>query len=94
MQSDAVPRGGKHHAGANGHHLAALVLPGHVVQHGRVIDEGVQFTEERREILSTRETRGRETRDRETRDTRDRETRESERPGRTHRRAGDRKSVV
>ena len=43
LQSDAVPRGGEHFPAADGHQLAAFVLPGHVVQNGGVVDESVQL---------------------------------------------------
>lgn len=43
LQSDAVSRGGEHFPAADGHQLAAFVLPGHVVQNGGVVDESVQL---------------------------------------------------
>lgn len=43
LQSDAVPCGGKHFPTADGHQLAALILPSHVVQNSSVVDEGVQL---------------------------------------------------
>lgn len=43
LQSDAVTSGSKHFATANGHQLAALVLASHVIQHGSVVDEGIQL---------------------------------------------------
>lgn len=43
LQRDAVARGGEHLAAADGHQLAAFVFAGHVVEHGGVVDEGVQF---------------------------------------------------
>lgn len=43
LQSDAVSSGGKHFPAADGHQLAALILPGHVVQNSSVVDEGVQL---------------------------------------------------
>lgn len=43
LQSDAVAGGGEHFPAANGHQLAALVFASHVIQHGGVVDEGVQF---------------------------------------------------
>lgn len=43
LQSDAVSRGGEHFPTADGHQLAALILPGHVVQNSSVIDEGIQL---------------------------------------------------
>ena len=43
LQSDAVTGGRKHFAAANGHQLAALVFASHVIQHGGVVDEGVQL---------------------------------------------------
>lgn len=42
LQSDAVARGSKHLPAADRHQLAAFILPSHVVQHGRVINKGVQ----------------------------------------------------
>ena len=42
-QSDAVSCGCKHLPAADGHQLAALVLPRHVVQNSSVVDEGVQL---------------------------------------------------
>lgn len=41
LDGDAVPRGGKDVAAANGHQLAALVPASHVVQHGRIVNESV-----------------------------------------------------
>lgn len=41
LDGDAVPRGGEDVAAANGHQLTALVPASHVVQHGRIINEGV-----------------------------------------------------
>lgn len=52
-QCDAVAGGGKDLPTANGHQLAALVLPSHVVQDGRVIDEGVQLPAGSRIILTS-----------------------------------------
>lgn len=43
LQSDAVSRGGEHFPTADGHQLAALILPGHVVQNSSIIDEGIQL---------------------------------------------------
>lgn len=43
LQSDAVSRGCKHFAAADGHQLAAFILPSHVVQNSGVVDEGVQL---------------------------------------------------
>lgn len=43
LQGDAVPGGGEHFPAADGHQIAAFILPSHVVQNGSVIDEGVQF---------------------------------------------------
>ena len=43
LDGDAVARGGEHLAAADGHQLAALVAARHVVEHGRVVDEGVQL---------------------------------------------------
>lgn len=41
LDGDAVPRGGKDVATADGHQLTALVPAGHVVQYGSVINESV-----------------------------------------------------
>jgi len=41
LDGDAVPRGGKDVAAANGHQLAALVPASHVVQYGCIINESV-----------------------------------------------------
>lgn len=41
LNGDAVPRGGKDVAAADGHQLTALVPAGHVVQDGSVIDESI-----------------------------------------------------
>lgn len=46
LDGDAVACGGKDVAAADGHQLAALVPARHVVQHGRVVDEGIQFADE------------------------------------------------
>lgn len=43
LDGDAVPRGGKDVATANGHQLAALVFASHVIQHSSIIDKGIQF---------------------------------------------------
>lgn len=42
-QRDAVSRGCEHLPTADGDQLAPLVLPGHVVEDGSVVDEGVQL---------------------------------------------------
>lgn len=47
LDGDAVPCGGEDVAAANGHQLAALVPASHVVQHGRVINESVEFANEK-----------------------------------------------
>lgn len=47
VQGDAVARGSKDLAGADGDELAALILAGHVIEHGCVIDEGIQLPEGR-----------------------------------------------
>lgn len=47
LDGDAVPRGGKDVAAANGHQLAALVPASHVVQHGCVVNESIQFAGEK-----------------------------------------------
>jgi len=43
LQGDAVARGGKDVAAADGDQLAAVVSARHVVQHRRVVDERVQL---------------------------------------------------
>lgn len=43
MQGDAVACGGKDLARADGDELAALIFAGHVVEHSRVVDEGIQL---------------------------------------------------
>ena len=43
VQGDAVARRGKDLARADGDQLAAFILAGHVVEHSRIIDEGVQL---------------------------------------------------
>lgn len=43
LDGDAVARGGKHFAAPDGDQLAALVPARHVIQHRRVVDEGIQF---------------------------------------------------
>lgn len=43
LDGDAIPRGGENVAAADGDQLAALVPASHVVQHGRVIDESIEF---------------------------------------------------
>lgn len=43
LDSDAVAGGGEDVAAADGHQLAALVPARHVVEHSRIVDEGVQF---------------------------------------------------
>ncbi|TNN75905.1 hypothetical protein EYF80_013875 [Liparis tanakae] len=43
LQRDAVARGGEDVAAADGDQLAAVVSARHVVQHRRVVDEGVQL---------------------------------------------------
>lgn len=48
LDGDAVPRGGEDVATADGDQLAALVPASHVVQHGRVIDESVEFAKEKK----------------------------------------------
>lgn len=47
LDGDAVPCGGEDVAAANGHQLAALVPASHVIQHGRVINESVEFANEK-----------------------------------------------
>lgn len=49
LDGDAVPGGGEDVAAADGHQLAALVAAGHVVEYGRVVNEGVEFANVRRE---------------------------------------------
>ena len=41
LDGDAVAGGGEDVAAADGHQLAALVPAGHVVEHGRVVNESV-----------------------------------------------------
>lgn len=43
LDGDAVAGGGEHLAAPDGDQLAALVSACHVVQHRRVVNEGVQF---------------------------------------------------
>lgn len=50
LDGDAVARGGKDVAAADGHQLAALVPARHVVQHSRVVDESVQFADGEEEM--------------------------------------------
>ncbi|TNN38301.1 hypothetical protein EYF80_051538 [Liparis tanakae] len=54
LQRDAVASGGEHLPAADGHQLAALVFAGHVVQHGGVVDEGVQFPAKQRGVFTER----------------------------------------
>jgi len=47
LDGDAVAGGGEHLAAPDGDQLTALVPAGHVVQHRRVVDEGIQLAAER-----------------------------------------------
>lgn len=47
LDGDAVACGGEDVAAADGHQLAALVPASHVVQHGRVVNESVEFAVEK-----------------------------------------------
>lgn len=53
LDGDAVPCGCEDVAAANGHQLAALVPASHVVQHGRVINESVEFANEKQREKGT-----------------------------------------
>lgn len=43
LDGDAVARGSEHFATPNGDQLAAFISARHVIQHSRIVDEGIQF---------------------------------------------------
>ena len=49
LYGNAIASGGEHLPRANGDQLTALISTRHVVQHSRVIDKRIQFTERERE---------------------------------------------
>ena len=60
LQGDAIARGGKDVAAADGDQLAALVTASRIVQHRSVVDERIQFTMEREKRGGWREQGGEE----------------------------------
>ncbi|CAO2632947.1 hypothetical protein LEMLEM_LOCUS21990 [Lemmus lemmus] len=47
VKGDAIASGSEDLAGADGDQLASLILACHVVEHCRIIDEGIQFPEDK-----------------------------------------------